>query len=82
MLDDYDAEIQAFRKKDSKKGWKYFKAVKDLLREANDVSEQVLIPTKDNKKRSHAEMAEVDYNESEDESETYSFGSEEDEEDE
>ena len=76
VLDDYNAEIQAFRKKDSKKGWNYFKAVKDLLREANDISEQVPIPTKDNKKRSHAEMAEVDYNESEDESETYSVGSE------
>ena len=76
VLDDYSAEIQAFRKKDSKKEWKYFKAVKDLLREANDISEQVPILTKDNKKRSHAEMAEVDYNESEDESETYSVGSE------
>jgi len=46
VLDDYNAEIQAFRKKDSKKGWNYFKAVKDLLREANDISEQVPIPTK------------------------------------
>ena len=77
LLDDYSKKIQAFRNEDSKNQWAYFKAVKTILRKTHGISETVPIPVNSNKKRKHAATTlEVDFIESDVESEDYSVASE------